>query len=138
MTTVTSMAQLNAAIVSAAGVTAPGTVVTITLGNNISLGATAMQAINLQGDVQRPEPRRFSAGSSANLERHQPARAHAGFVVSVCRTAVSAGRRPRFPSGVMRSAARIHAQWKVNDFGGSGGTFATQMNCLWKESAWLR
>ncbi|MBR1251022.1 cadherin-like domain-containing protein [Bradyrhizobium sp. AUGA SZCCT0169] len=51
MTTVTSIAQLNAAIVSAAGVTAPGTVVTITLGNNISLGATAMQAINLHVGV---------------------------------------------------------------------------------------
>ncbi|WP_249144911.1 hypothetical protein [Bradyrhizobium sp. AUGA SZCCT0274] len=51
MTTVTNIAQLNAAIVSAAGVTAPGTVVTITLGNNISLGATAMQAINLHVGV---------------------------------------------------------------------------------------
>ena len=79
MTTVTNIAQLNAAIVAADGVTAPGTVVTITLGNDI-----------------------------------------------------------RFPSGVMRGAPRIHAQWKANDFGGARRTFETQMISLWKESAWLR
>ncbi|CAN7528088.1 cadherin-like domain-containing protein [Bradyrhizobium sp. LjRoot220] len=50
MTTVTSIAQLNAAIVAAAGVTAPGTV-TITLGSNITFSATALQAINLQPGV---------------------------------------------------------------------------------------
>src|SRR5205809_277912 len=32
--------------------------------------------------------------------------------------------------GVMRGAPRIHAQWKVNDFGGSGRTFETQMISL--------
>src|ERR1700676_628420 len=50
MVTVTSIAQLNAAIVAADGVSAAGTV-TITLGNNISLGATALEAINLQSGV---------------------------------------------------------------------------------------
>jgi hypothetical protein len=40
MTTITNIAQLNAAIVAADGVTAPGTTVTITLGSNISRGAT--------------------------------------------------------------------------------------------------
>src|SRR4051812_31127945 len=49
MTTVTSIAQLNAAIVSAAGA-ASGTV-TITLGSNITFSATALQAINLQPGV---------------------------------------------------------------------------------------
>ena len=43
MTTVTNIAQLNAAIVSAAGVTAPGTVVTITLGNNIRFPSGVMR-----------------------------------------------------------------------------------------------
>jgi VCBS repeat-containing protein len=50
MTTVTSIAQLNAAIVAADGVTAPGTV-TITLGSNITFSATALQAINLHPGV---------------------------------------------------------------------------------------
>jgi hypothetical protein len=36
MTTVTNITELNAAFVAAAGVTAPGTVVTITLGNDIT------------------------------------------------------------------------------------------------------
>src|SRR5687768_3251423 len=49
MTIVTSIAQLNAAIVSAAGVVS-GTV-TITLGSNITFSATALQAINLQSGV---------------------------------------------------------------------------------------
>jgi hypothetical protein len=50
MTTVTSIAQLNAAIVAADGVTAPGTV-TITLGSDITYIATALQAINLHAGV---------------------------------------------------------------------------------------
>ncbi|MCK1474976.1 cadherin-like domain-containing protein [Bradyrhizobium sp. 197] len=51
MSTVTNMTQLNAAIVAADGVTAPGTVVTITLGNDISLGGSALKAINLHDGV---------------------------------------------------------------------------------------
>src|SRR3954447_21647194 len=50
MTIVTTIAQLNAAIVAAAGVTAPGTV-TITLGSDIAYSATAMQAIDLHAGV---------------------------------------------------------------------------------------
>jgi len=50
MTTVTDIAGLNAAIVAADGATTPGTV-TITLGGNISLGTTALEAINLHSGV---------------------------------------------------------------------------------------
>jgi hypothetical protein len=50
MSTVTDVAGLNAAIVAADGVTAAGTV-TITLGANISLGTTELEAINLQPGV---------------------------------------------------------------------------------------
>jgi Cellulase (glycosyl hydrolase family 5) len=49
MTTVTDIAGLNAAIVAADGATS-GTV-TITLANNISLGSTALEAINLHSAV---------------------------------------------------------------------------------------
>ncbi|MES2193352.1 MAG: cadherin-like domain-containing protein [Pseudomonadota bacterium] len=52
MTTVTNITELNAAFVAAAGVSAPGTVVTITLGNDITyLGNTRLKAINLQPGV---------------------------------------------------------------------------------------
>jgi Arc/MetJ family transcription regulator len=50
MSTVTDVAGLNAAIVAADGVTAAGTV-TITLGTNISLATTELEAINLQPGV---------------------------------------------------------------------------------------
>jgi hypothetical protein len=52
MTTVTNITELNAAIAAAAGVTAPGSVVTITLGDDITYrGNTRLKAINLQPGV---------------------------------------------------------------------------------------
>ncbi|UPJ44130.1 cadherin-like domain-containing protein [Bradyrhizobium sp. 40] len=50
MSTVTNIAQLNAAIVAADGVTSPG-IVTITLANDISLGGNVLKGINLHDGV---------------------------------------------------------------------------------------
>ncbi|MDX2359150.1 hypothetical protein, partial [Dietzia sp. PP-33] len=50
MSTVTNIAQLNAAILAANSVTTPGTI-TITFGNDITFRTTALQAINLHPGV---------------------------------------------------------------------------------------